>query len=811
MENSRKNGIQIVGDDAFEDYCDTRIAGIKAGTVPPTELRWQDGTIIRFECVALSGGRRMLTHLDLTEDKNREEQLMALAKRLEAADAQKGDLLADFETILENVEYGVVYMEKDLRVTIINRAFRKLWNMEDLELDPDMTMADYMAVNRHNNLYDVEDDDWDSYVAARVGEVEAGSVGPVEMHRRDGKVLRYECVAQPGGRRMLTYVDLTDSKTREAELELARQVAESANRAKSEFLANMSHEIRTPMNGVLGMAEILSQTELDKRQAQCVKTITTSGSALINIINDILDFSKFEAGKLALDPTSFNLKSAVEDVATLMSGTAEDKNLELMVRYKPGLPDRVIGDAGRIRQVITNLVGNALKFTETGHVLIDIDGVVHQDRVKFTIAVIDTGVGISKDRIKQIFEKFEQADNSSTRRYGGTGLGLAITKRLLDLMRTEIQVTSEPGKGSRFWFTLNLPLDISSYRAPLPAPDISDVKLMVVDDISVNREILSEYAANWSVEAASFETGKAALAALRDAADEDAPFDVAILDYQMPEMDGMELAREIKTDPKIAATRLIMLTSVTAAGDAQKFRAVGASAYLVKPARSELLLDNIAAAMASVETGQNVQAEPLPAETESAPATAPAETPDPVRASVPARDGDGPIRVLLAEDNEVNKLVVEQMLSGTEFALTIAGDGREALDLYDRIRPEIILMDVSMPEMDGYEATRAIRRREHAEDADPVPVIGLTAHVMEGDKQRCLDAGMTDYLSKPVNMEDLTETLERWSPKKADAPAANERAPDAPRKNSKPKSERKKSRRDAEPQAPKSWLDMPDD
>ncbi|MBE1204733.1 response regulator [Aminobacter carboxidus] len=540
--------------------------------------------------------------------------------------------------------------------------------------------------------------------------------------------------------------------------------AEAADRAKSEFLANMSHEIRTPMNGVLGMAELLARTDLTPRQKTFTEVIVKSGNALLTIINDVLDFSKINAGQLTLDPAPFHLGEAVEDVATLISARVAEKNLELIVRVDPRLPTHLTGDVGRFRQIITNMLGNAVKFTERGHVLVDVTGKAIDGTVTLNIRVEDTGIGIPADKLQSVFEKFAQVDGSSTRRHEGTGLGLAIAARLVDLMGGRIGVESELGKGSVFWFTAVLPVYEAQQTNNVVPVDVTGARVLVIDDNPVNREILLEQLKSWGFDCAAAESGAIGLAFLDRAAQLGASVDCVILDYQMPGMNGADVAKSIAADSRISSIPVVLLTSVDQIDFSRMVLDFGIAAHLTKPARSAVLLGTVIATVqkARSQAGRTefvrepVRHAPPPAFTViRGPAPAPLVQPEPAALQSAGLD------VLVAEDNEVNQLVFGQILSGLGLSHRIAGNGRTAVEMYRTFKPKLILMDVSMPEMNGYEATRAIRIEEAA-NGGRTPIIGVTAHALKGDREKCIDAGMDDYLPKPVSPDKLGAKIGTW-------------------------------------------------
>ncbi len=530
----------------------------------------------------------------------------------------------------------------------------------------------------------------------------------------------------------------------------AQYVAEEAGRAKSDFLANMSHEIRTPMNGVIGMSELLATTKLTDRQGMFVEIIRASAGSLLDVINDILDFSKIDAGQLTLDPQPFKLSRIANEPAQLVAHVAETKGLELLVRVQPGLPRSVVGDFGGIRQVVINLLGNAVKFTERGHVAVDVSG---QERIddgartlSLRVEIRDTGVGISAEQQRNIFDKFSQVDESSTRQHQGTGLGLSISKGLVEMMGGEIGVQSVPGEGSVFWFTVALPVVDSVERMAKVLVDIAGMRALVIDDNETNRFILHELLVAWRMDEASAASGKEGMQQLMNAAAQGWPFDIVILDHHMAGMDGADVMRAIRSTSGIEETPIIMLTSIDEPGSADIYHDLGAQGYLVKPAPASQLFDTMIDIL-SVRAAATV-----PECCRDAPGAGAAPT------AVP----DGRIDFLLVEDNEVNRIVAEEMLLNAGLSHVAAGNGVEALEAFEKNAPKAILMDVSMPVMDGYIATRKIREIEAERHLPRTPIIGLTAHAMQGDREKCLDAGMDDYISKPISTAKLAVMIETW-------------------------------------------------
>ena len=543
--------------------------------------------------------------------------------------------------------------------------------------------------------------------------------------------------------------DITAQKQTELERQKAREAAEAANRAKSEFLANMSHEIRTPLNGVLGMTELALNTKLSEEQQEYLALVKTSGETLLTVINDILDFSKIEAGRLDINPIDFDLRDSLGDTLKTLSLRAHEKGLELALHVAPDVPSWVEGDPTRLRQIVVNLIGNAIKFTDRGEVVLDA-GIESQssEEIMLHFTVTDTGIGIASDKLQAIFAPFTQADSSATRRYGGTGLGLAISRQLVDLMGGRLWVESEEGKGSRFHFTVRFRPSTSKSPAE-SAPDTVDLKglaTLVVDDNATNRRLLEEILANWEMRPAMADGGWTGLAAMKQAKEAGKPFPLVLIDACMPDMDGFTLAERIKEDPELSGATIMMLTSGGHRGDAARCRKLGIAAYLHKPVKERDLLQAILLAL-SPRRSQAKDAELITRHT--------------------LRQERRNLRILLAEDDMVNRHLAEHLLKKFDYQVTSVQDGRQAVEAIQTLGPDsfdVVLMDVQMPEMNGVAATAAIRTLEKG-TSRRLPIVAMTAHAMKGDRVRFLEAGMDSYIAKPVQARELINVIEQTVPK----------------------------------------------
>jgi PAS domain S-box-containing protein len=658
--------------------------------------------------------------------------------------------------VLNAVGEGIHALDLEGRIIFENPASAKMlgWKIEDLVGKP------AHATMHHTKVSGTPYPQSECHIYETLRDGVSRQIRDEVFWRKDGTSFPVEYVTAPvrdenseiiGA--VVVFSDITERKRAEQELQIAKTDAEAANRAKSEFLANMSHEIRTPMNGVIGMTDLLLETSLTNEQREFAEVIRTSADALLTVINDILDFSKIEAGKLAFEIIDFDLIEAVEGTLDMLAGRAQERGIELASAIPPDLPTRLRGDPARLRQILTNLVGNAIKFTSKGEVVVSL---VKQSETETSAVIVfnvkDTGVGISPEAQTRLFQVFTQADSSTTRKYGGTGLGLVIAKQLATMMHGQIGVQSEVGKGSTFWFTAQFEKQTGNARSPeTHSRDLFDLRVLVVDDNATNRQILRQQLMAWKAQPGSAGGSYEALEILRASAERGQPYDLALLDLQMPEMDGLTLARAIKDDPSIAGTQLIVLTSFGQGLSAVELKEADIKACLVKPVKQSRLFDCLATAAG---------------ETAARTSLAKSVISSPIYSKPNSRIKNA--RILLAENNSVNQRVALRQLQNLRYEANAVGNGLEALEALEQISYDVIFMDCQMPEMDGYEATREIRKREQSSASpcpwkSPVYIIALTAHAMQGDSGKCLAAGMDDYLSKPVRPSELQAALERWN------------------------------------------------
>jgi two-component system sensor histidine kinase/response regulator len=701
-------------------------------------------------------GDLLFIHLILTPVFGKDEKIMAVQgmffditsrKKIEKALDQERDLL---RALLDHIPDNIYFKDRESRFLKISRALAGHFGLEDPDQVIGKSDFDFFTREHSQPAYDDEQriiatgqgiinkEEKETWANQRVT---WGLTTKVPLRNKEGDIIGTFGITK----------DITPLKNAEQELAKARDAALASAQAKSDFLANMSHEIRTPMNGVIGMTGLLMDTELDPLQREFAETIRNSAENLLTIINDILDFSKIEAGKLTFESFDFDLVETVEGTLDMLAERAQSKKIELISGIPPDVPTRLCGDPGRLRQILVNLIGNAIKFTEKGEVVVRLSKESEtEDHTVVRFSVIDTGIGISEEVQKRLFQAFTQADSSTTRRYGGTGLGLAICKQLVAMMQGEIGVESEVGKGTTFWFTAQFDKQTGEAKPREVYRDLFNLRVLVVDDNATNRQILRHQIVAWRMQKGSASSGFEALKILREAAAAGQSYDLAILDMQMPEMDGLTLAKAIKADPAIASTRLIILTSLGEMLTKQELKAVGIDAYLVKPVKQSRLFDCLVNVMGHAEA-QKIFSKPV--------------TPSPAskEPALPAA------RILLAEDNQVNQKVALGQLQKMGRSADAVANGQEVIEVLRKVPYDIILMDCQMPEMDGYEATMAIRRQER--DAEnpppwkvPVYIIAMTANAMEGDREKCLAVGMDDYITKPVREAELRLALSRWTP-----------------------------------------------
>ena len=667
-----------------------------------------------------------------------EAKVMARTAELRTSEAALLETREQLIDAIECLDAGFVMYDRDEKLAICNGKFKELYPPGAPFLAVGTPYESFLRQAYRAGFQPGIHRSEDEYVADRLRTHRIP--GNTVDHRLGDRLFRISDNRTRDGGYVCLRTDITALKQ-------AQRDAEEASKAKGEFLANMSHEIRTPMNGILGLTELLLETDLNAEQRESLKLVSSSADALLTVINDILDFSKIEAGKLDLDAAPFPLRDAVGDTLKAFAWKAHSKGLELACDIRPDVPDALLGDAGRLRQVLTNLVGNAIKFTDRGEVVVRAERVPTTGddiRIRIRFSVRDTGVGIPKEKQAAIFDAFTRADGSTTRKYGGTGLGLTISTRLVELMGGKIGVESEPGVGSEFYFEAQFTAARLSFARPVHRTPVTltGAAVLIVDDNSTNRRVLEETMRNWGTRPTCAESGPDALIELRRAAAAGEPYVLILLDAMMPDMDGFTVAELVGKDPVLAGTTILMLTSADRSGDASRCRALGMAAYLVKPVKAVDLQRTIITAL---ET--NVMAAPiLPEKVIVAP-------------SNPALELEmRPLRILLAEDNAVNQRVAVRLLEKYGHNVTVANHGGEAVKALGAERYDLVFMDVQMPEVDGFEATALIRKME-AGTGRRTPIVAMTAHAMKGDRERCLANGMDDYLSKPIQRADLFRVL----------------------------------------------------
>ena len=682
-------------------------------------VRDEIGTVIYYEGMVE----------DITDRKVLEKQLHESEQNLSA--------------LINNIEESIWSVDRDYRLVIFNATFSRFHHEYfGVKFQPGDVIADHLPP------------EWRDEDTALYDRALSGERFIVERRYEFSQTERYYETSYNPIRTNDTISgvtvfskDITERHRANTDLKKAKIAAEAANRMKSEFLANMSHEIRTPMNGVIGMTDLLLMSDLSHEQREFARTVRISGESLLIVINDILDFSKIEAGKLDLEIIDFELREVIDNTVDLLAAQAHSKGLELAAFIRPEVPLHLRGDPGRLRQIINNLIGNAVKFTSHGEVVVTVSRI--SETATHTVLgfeVRDTGIGIEEKAQANLFQAFSQADGSTTRKYGGTGLGLAISKKLVSMMKGQIRVRSTPGQGSTFSFNAEFEKQTVSVNKA-ETPDLVGLHVLIVDDNATNREILEHHTRAWKMKSDSAANGKQALEMMRSAATS-APYALAIVDMQMPEMDGLMLGQMIKSDPAIASTKLVMLTSLGNQLDIEDMQKSGIEACVLKPVKPSRLYNRLANVMAG-----HVSSAPIFEKTERPTRTAEPETTKPEAT---------PARILLAEDNVINQKVALGLLQNIGYRADIATNGLAVLEALDKKSYDLILMDCQMPELDGYETTQRIRAR----GGEGPRIVAMTANAMRGESEKCIAAGMDDYLSKPVRLEALREMIQRWLPEK---------------------------------------------